>query len=66
MITNVRQGNPMALPRFLRNAMKTIRTNGVTAQEEREAKQERGFFESYEKMMESQAILVLGLQNKRW
>lgn len=66
MITSVRQWRPTAVPRLFLRAVNAIRSTGVSAQEERESSQEKGFFESYEKMMESQAILVLGLQHKRW
>lgn len=66
MITSVRAWKPTAVPRLFSRAMSAIRSTSVSAPREREQKQERGFFESFEKMMESQAILVLGLQNKRW
>jgi hypothetical protein len=66
MITSVRQWKPTAVPRLFSRAVSAIRSAGVSAQDERESVKERGFFESYEKMMESQAILVLGLQQKRW
>jgi hypothetical protein len=66
MISSVRQWNPTAISSIFGRAMKAIRTTSVSASEARERSKEKGFFESYEKMMESQAILILGLHNKRW
>ena len=63
MITSVRQWNPTALPRLLRRAMNAIKSSSVNAAEAKNATKQRGFFESYEKMMESQAILMLGIHN---
>jgi len=66
MVTSVRLWNPTALPRLIKKAMSAMRSNIGFAQDERKADKEKGFFESYEKMMESHAILILGLHNKRW
>jgi hypothetical protein len=66
MITSTRQWNATALPRYFKRAMNAIKTTSVSAQKDRETQEEKGFFESYEKMMEAQAILILGLNNKRW
>jgi hypothetical protein len=66
MITNVRQWNPTALPRLALSAMKAFKSNTVSATEAREVKSENGFFESYEKMMGTQAVLILGIQNRTW
>jgi len=65
MIANVRLWNPTALPRLIWSAMVAFKSKSVSANEAREAIVERGFFESYEKMLESQAILMLGLHNHR-
>jgi len=66
MITSTRQWNATALPRYFKRAMNAIKTNSVSAQKAQDTQKEQGFFESYEKMMETQAILMLGLNNKRW
>ncbi len=66
MIANVRQWDTTALPRLAKRAMNAFKSTSVSATEAGEAKQKEGFFEAYEKMMESQAILMLGIQNNRW
>jgi hypothetical protein len=64
MIANVRQWTPMALPRF---AKRVINARKANAAEKAELKSKgTGFFESYEKLLETQAVLILGLNNKRW
>ena len=65
MIANVRQWNALALPRLARRVRVARRAKAVRALEQSNQSQ-LGFFESYEKMIETQAVLMLGLNNKRW
>jgi len=66
MITNVRQWNPTAISRFAQRTLRTVKFNKSASKEESVATKREGFFDSYEKMLEAQAVLILGINNNRW